>query len=102
MTQTKRASIAPEVPTLAESGVPGFSAGIWMGLLAPAGTPADVVDKLSLAANDALKADEVAKLMKAQGIDALGGSPAEFKIFVDHELKQWADVVQTAGIAKKR
>jgi tripartite-type tricarboxylate transporter receptor subunit TctC len=102
VTQTKRASLAPDVPTLAESGIPGFSAGIWMGLLAPAGTPSEAVDKLSGAANDALKADEVVKLMKAQGIDALGGSPAEFKTFVDHELKQWAAVVETASISKKR
>ena len=59
VTQPKRAAIAPDVPTMVEAGVPGYSAGIWMGLLAPAGTPPEIVDKLSHAANEALKSNEV-------------------------------------------
>ncbi len=100
VTQPKRAAIAPDVPTMIESGVPGYSAGIWMGLLAPSGTPPAIVDKLSRAANEALQTKEVQSLMQAQGVDALGSTPAEFARFIDDELKKWASVVATAGIKK--
>ncbi len=98
VTQPKRAAIAPDVPTMVEAGVPGYSAGIWMGLLAPAGTPREIVDKLSRAANDAVKSKEVLTLMEAQGVDPLGGTPAEFAQFIDDELKKWAEVVRVSGV----
>ncbi len=101
VTQEKRAQIAPEVPTMIEAGVPGYSAGIWMGLLAPAGTPPEIVDKLSRAANEALKSNEMATLLDKQGVDPLGGTPAEFARFIDAELKKWAAVVAAAGIKTK-
>jgi len=88
------------VPTMAEAGLPGYSAGIWMGLLAPAGTPPDIVDKLSRAANEALRADDVLLLMRNQGVDPLGGTPAAFARFIDEELKKWATVAAAAGIKK--
>ena len=98
VTQPKRAAIAPEVPSMVEAGVPGYSAGIWMGLLAPSGTPRDIVDKLSRAANEALKSKEVLSLMEKQGVDPLGGTPAEFARFIDNELKKWDGVVKASGI----
>jgi tripartite-type tricarboxylate transporter receptor subunit TctC len=98
VTQEKRAAIAPDVPTMVEAGVPGYSAGIWMGLLAPSGTPPAIVDKLSRAANEGLKSKEVLTLLEAQGVDPLGGTPAEFKKFIDGELTKWAEVVRAAGI----
>jgi tripartite-type tricarboxylate transporter receptor subunit TctC len=98
VTQPTRAAIAPEVPTMVEAGVEGYSAGIWMGLLAPAGTPPEVVDKLSRAANEALKSKEVLSLLAAQGVDPLGGTPAEFARFIEDELKKWDGVVKAAGI----
>jgi tripartite-type tricarboxylate transporter receptor subunit TctC len=100
VTQTRRAAIAPEVPTMAEQGLPGYSAGIWMGMLAPAGTPGPIVERLSRAAQEALPSAEVAALLKTQGVDALGGSPADFARLIDEELKKWAAVVQAAGIKK--
>jgi tripartite-type tricarboxylate transporter receptor subunit TctC len=100
VTQEKRAAIAPDVPTMAEAGLPGYSAGIWMGLLAPTGTPADIVDKLSRAANEALHSKEVMTLLSTQGIDPLGGTPAEFGRFIDNELKKWSAVAAAAGIKK--
>ena len=100
VTQPTRAAIAPDVPTMAESGVPGYSAGIWMGVLAPAGTPAEIVGKLSRAANEALKSPEVTSLLRVQGVDPLGGSPEEFARFIDAELKKWAGVVNEAGIKR--
>jgi tripartite-type tricarboxylate transporter receptor subunit TctC len=101
VTQEKRAKIAPEVPTMIEAGVPGYSAGIWMGLLAPAGTPPEIVDKLSRSANEALKSNEMLTLLDKQGVDPLGGTPAEFARFIDAELKKWAVVVAAAGIKTK-
>src|SRR6187551_1949638 len=101
VTQPKRAAIAPEVPTMVEAGVPGYSAGIWMGLLGPSGTPRDIVDKLSRAANEALKSKEVLALMEKQGVDPLGGTPAEFAQFIDDELKKWAEVVRASGVKER-
>ena len=72
-----------------------------MGLLAPAGTPPEIVDKLSRAANEGLKSKEVLALMEAQGVDPLGGTPAEFAQFIDDELKKWDGVVKVAGIKAK-
>lgn len=69
-----------------------------MGVLAPSGTPRDVVEKLSRAANEAVKSPEVLALLAAQGVDPLGGSPEEFARFIDVELKKWASVVTDAGI----
>jgi tripartite-type tricarboxylate transporter receptor subunit TctC len=100
VTQRERAAIAPDVPTMAESGAPGYSAGIWMGLLAPAGTPPEAIDKLSRAANEALRSNEVLSPMRTQGVEPLGGSPDAFAQFIDGELKKWASVVAAAGIKK--
>jgi tripartite-type tricarboxylate transporter receptor subunit TctC len=98
VTQPTRAAIAPDVPTMVEAGVEGYSAGIWMGLLAPAGTPREIIDKLSRAANDALKSKEVLSVLEQQGVDPLGGTSAEFAKFIDDELKKWDGVVQASGI----
>jgi tripartite-type tricarboxylate transporter receptor subunit TctC len=78
--QSRRAGIMPDVPTMDEAGMPGFDAGIWIGLLAPAGTPPDIVEKLSASASEALKTDAVQAALKPQGIDSLGGGPAAFPI----------------------
>jgi tripartite-type tricarboxylate transporter receptor subunit TctC len=87
--QPKRAGIMPDLPTMAEAGMPGFDAGIWIGLLAPAGTPADIVDKLSKAANDALKTNAVVKALSTQGIDAIGGTPKDFADFIRTDIDKW-------------
>lgn len=98
--QPKRAGILPDVPTLAEAGMPGVDAGIWVGLLAPPGTPADIANKLSAAANEALKADAVKKVLDTQGIDPLGGSPEEFSKFIDADIKKWEQVLTASGLRK--
>ena len=69
-------------------------------MLAPVGTPGPIVERLSRAAQEALPSAEVAALLKTQGVDALGGSPADFARMIDEELKKWAAVVQAAGIKK--
>jgi tripartite-type tricarboxylate transporter receptor subunit TctC len=97
--QSMRASIMPDVPTLAEAGMKGFDAGIWIGLLAPAATPPSIVEKLSRAANDALNTEEVRNALKRQGTDPLGGTPKEFAAFIRADIEKWvamlASPVQT-------
>jgi tripartite-type tricarboxylate transporter receptor subunit TctC len=99
-TEAKRTAIAPDLPTMAEAGLPGFETGLWFGLMAPAGTAKEIVDKLNRAGNEALKADEVAKALAPQGIDLVGGSPDDFAGFLDSEMKRWTTVAQAAGLKK--
>ena len=100
MAQPTRASIMPEVPTLAEAGMKGFDAGIWIGLLAPAATPLAIVEKLSRAANDALKTEEVRSALRRQGIDPLGGTPKEFADFIRADIDKWVAVLASSAQGK--
>jgi tripartite-type tricarboxylate transporter receptor subunit TctC len=100
-TEVKRAAMAPDLPTMAEAGLPGFETGLWFGLVAPAGTPKEIIDKLARAGNEALKADEVGKALAPQGIDLVGGSPEEFARYLDGEMKRWATVAEAAGLKKQ-
>jgi tripartite-type tricarboxylate transporter receptor subunit TctC len=97
--QPRRAAMMPDVPTMAEQGMPGFDAGIWIGLLAPAGTPAPIVEKLSDAANEALKSADVNTALKAQGIDSVGDTSADFRSFIAADTKKWTTVVRSAGLS---
>jgi tripartite-type tricarboxylate transporter receptor subunit TctC len=99
-TEAKRAAVAPDLPTMEEAGLPGFEAGLWFGLMAPAGTPREIIAKLARAANESLKSDEVAKALISQGIDPVGGSPEEFTRYIEREMKRWATVAQAAGLKK--
>jgi tripartite-type tricarboxylate transporter receptor subunit TctC len=87
--QSRRAAILPNVPTLAEAGMTGYDAGIWIGLLAPAATPPGIVNKLSAAANDALKTEQVQATLKVQGTDPVGSTPAEFADFIKADIEKW-------------
>jgi tripartite-type tricarboxylate transporter receptor subunit TctC len=91
--QPKRATILPDVPTMDEQGIPGFDVGIWIGLLAPAGTPAPIVDKLAQAANGALQTEMVATALKTQGIDPIGAAPAEFRSFIEADIEKWRSIL---------
>jgi tripartite-type tricarboxylate transporter receptor subunit TctC len=90
----------PDVPTLAEAGMTGYDAGIWIGLLAPAGTPPAIIEKLSAAANDALKAESVRAALKAQGTDPVGGTPKEFADFIRADIEKWTAVLATSGVKR--
>lgn len=94
----KRASVAPNLPTMMESGVPDFDISTWFGLMAPAGTNKSVVSTLAKAVNAALNSDQVKSGFKKQGFDTLGGSPEEFAKFLDRELKNWAAAAEAAGV----
>ena len=100
-TQLKRLAMAPDVPTMAEAGLQGYDAVVWMGLLAPTGTPREIVDKLAKTANEALHSDDVMAPLRTQGFEPIGGSPEEFGRYIDRELRKWTDVATAAGLQKK-
>jgi tripartite-type tricarboxylate transporter receptor subunit TctC len=99
-TQLQRAGIAPRLPTMSEAGLAGFNTGIWMGLLAPAGTPREVIDKLAHALNGALKSQDVVTGLNRLGMDALGGTPEDFSDFIASEIKKTTIVAAAAGLKK--
>jgi tripartite-type tricarboxylate transporter receptor subunit TctC len=101
-TQSKRASVAPDLPTISESGLPGFNTGLWFGIVAPAGTPKPIVDKISKAVNEALKDPDLLKQLHVQGLDALGGSPDDFGRFIKSETQRWANIIHEMDAAKKK
>ncbi|PWT82784.1 MAG: hypothetical protein C5B57_08110 [Blastocatellia bacterium] len=94
----KRPSIAPNLPTMAEAGMPDFDTSIWFGLMAPAGTPRDVIDKLARAAGEALRSNEVLAALHPQGFDALSGGPEVFAGTIQTEIKRWGEVARAAGL----
>jgi tripartite-type tricarboxylate transporter receptor subunit TctC len=98
--QSRRAAIMPDVPTLAEAGMTGYDAGIWIGLLAPAGTPQAIIEKLSGAANEALGTEQVRTALKLQGTDPLGGTPKEFADFIRADIEKWVAVLASPGVKK--
>jgi tripartite-type tricarboxylate transporter receptor subunit TctC len=93
-----RATAAPNLPTVAEAGLPGFDTSVWFGIVGPAGMPREIVEKLSQAINAALKDDEVTKPLHAAGLDTKGGTPEEFGAYIASETKKWTDVVSAAGL----
>jgi tripartite-type tricarboxylate transporter receptor subunit TctC len=100
MAQPKRAGVMPDVPTMAEQGMPGFDTGIWIGLMAPAGTPKEIVEKLAAGTSEALTTESVKTALNAQGIDPLGGTPAEFAAFIREDIDKWVAVLKSAGLNK--
>ena len=97
VTGSKRSPQLPDVPTIAESGVPGYEAHVWMGLLAPRGTPQAIIDRLNAELRQALATEEVRTYMTTAGIEIVGSSPAEFNRFFRAERDQWAKVIRETG-----
>jgi tripartite-type tricarboxylate transporter receptor subunit TctC len=100
VTDPKRSAFYPELPTMIESGVPDCVSVLWFGISAPSGTPQPIIDRLSKAANEALKADDVVKSLHAQTVEALGGSQEDFRKHMEAEQKRWNAVVADAGLKK--
>ncbi len=98
VTTAKRAAVVPDLPTIAEAGVPGYEATAWYGLFAPAGTPAPVVAKLSTEAIRILKTAEVAERVANLGAEPVASTPAEYADFLRAEMARWGKVVRSAGI----
>lgn len=94
----KRTPLHPDTPTFVESGLPTVVGYGWYGLMAPAGTPAAIVQRLNAEANAALADAEVRRRIEAAGLQIRGGSAAEFRDFIDSEARKWAQVIKTANI----
>lgn len=99
-TQQRRATSAPDLPTMAELGVADFDTGVWFGLLTPTGTPQNVIDTLSHAANEGLKSPDMLTALRVQGIEPLGGAPEDFGAYIRTEIDKWAAVIKAAGLKK--
>jgi tripartite-type tricarboxylate transporter receptor subunit TctC len=98
ITSIKRSALAPDLPTMAESGFPGFEAVPWFGLLAPAGTPQDVIDKVHDETVKVMAIPEVRKKFDELGLASVGNTPAEFAAVINKETPEWAKVIKDADI----
>lgn len=99
-TEAKRSSVVPDLPTIAEAGLPGYAAGLWFGILGPGGLLQPVIDTLSKATNAALQDPTVLKELERQGLNTAGGSPQEFARFIASETERWARVIKSMDAAK--
>jgi len=98
VTAKERIPAAPDVPTMAEQGVPDFVSGTWAGIIAPAGTPKEIVDRVAAEARKALADPAMKAKLAEQGIVAVGDGPDEFRVFVTDEIARWSKVITDAGI----
>jgi tripartite-type tricarboxylate transporter receptor subunit TctC len=98
VTGSSRSAGMPDVPTVAEAALPGYEASTWYGVLAPAGTPAAITERLSGEFRKSLDADEVKGVLLAQGLDLVGSTPQQFAAYIRTELIKWAKVVKATGM----
>ncbi len=101
VTSARRSSIAPDIPTLAESGVPGFEVTSWYGLMVPAGTPKDIVARLHAAAVSALAQPEVKERFAPTDLEPVGSTPEQFGALVRSEVAKWAKVIRASGMKEE-
>jgi tripartite-type tricarboxylate transporter receptor subunit TctC len=94
-----RSALAPDLPTIAELGVPGYEGILWIGVMAPAGTPAPVIDKLAAACDRAVRSVELIERFRRDGIDPGGGTPASFGERISAEIAQWRELIQSVKIS---
>lgn len=93
----KRSSAVPDIPTIAEAGLPGYEAGTWYGLLAPAGTPNDILVRLNTELVKGLRSDDMKKRIAAEGGDIVGSTPEEFTVVIKRDIEKWTRVVNASG-----
>ncbi|MET0209077.1 MAG: tripartite tricarboxylate transporter substrate binding protein [Burkholderiaceae bacterium] len=98
VTTTKRSALMPELPTIAEAGLPGYETVAWFGVFAPAGTPPDIVNKLSIEIGKIARSPEMRERLVAMGAEPVGGTPDEFKAVVDRDIAKWKPLAQKVGI----
>ena len=99
MTTAKRASILPDVPTIAEAGVPGYEAAIWWGVLGPAGMPRDLVNRINSQIGAILGEPETVKWFTSQAADPAPCTPDDFRRLITSELSRWSKVAKDTGIS---
>ena len=95
---SQRSKLMPDIPTIAELGLPGYEGILWIGMMAPAGTPQAIIDKLAAASAKAARDPGVVERLTRDGVDLVGGTPAEMKALIDRELPQWRDLAKAANI----
>lgn len=98
MTGMKRSSVLPDLPTVAESGVPGYEVSAWFGIFAPAGVPQPVVERLNAEFVRALQQPDLRQRLASQGAEPLTSTPAEFSAYLRSEIDKWAKVVKASGM----
>ena len=98
VTSNTRFELMPQIPTIAEAGVPGYEAVFWFGTFVPAGTPRDIVARLNKEIRNVLQVAEVRARLLESGLVATGGTVEDFAVFVPAESKKWAKLVQEKGI----
>lgn len=94
---SRRAPSLPNIPTVAESGLPGFNVTVWQGVLAPAGTPRDVIDLLNSKFVAALRTPEVTARLASMNVEMAGSTPEEFSVFLKQDIAKWAKVIKASG-----
>jgi len=97
----KRSPQIPEVPTFIESGFPGFKILTWNGLLATAGTPNEIIDRIAKEVSGAVKDPKLVERLAGTGVDPLGNSPEEFAAMIAADMALWAEAVKIAGVQEK-
>ena len=100
VTTKQRMTIDPSLPTISEAGLPGFDTSVWMEIMAPAGTPKPIIDRLAEAIAQAGKSDDVIKPLSAQGFEVATQDSREFASYIETETHKWRDVVLRAGLKK--
>jgi tripartite-type tricarboxylate transporter receptor subunit TctC len=98
VTGQKRSEVAPDIPTIAEAGVPGYEATIWLGVMAPKGTPQPIIEKLNAEIGKVVNRPDVKQAWEKQGALPMNMSPAEFGRYLRKDIDKWAKVIETAGI----
>ncbi|MFZ2386626.1 MAG: tripartite tricarboxylate transporter substrate-binding protein, partial [Polaromonas sp.] len=98
ITTPRRMALFPDVPTLAESGMPGFEVGAWQGVMVPANTPKPIIQRLNAEVMKALQTPEVRQKLALQGAEPLGSTPEAYGVYVQNELTRWANVVKQTGV----
>ena len=93
-----RSALMPDIPTIAELGLPGYEGILWIGLMAPAGTPQAVIDRLAAASAKAANSPDLVERLQRDGVDLIGGTPAQFKSQIARELVQWRELAKAANI----
>jgi tripartite-type tricarboxylate transporter receptor subunit TctC len=98
VTGPRRSPLLPQVPTMQEAGIPGYASSTWYGIVAPAGTPQAIIDKLHREIVAALRDPNMQRTFAEEGIDPIGDTPQEFRAFMSSEIDKWRNVIKRAGI----
>ena len=99
VTGLKRIAAMPEVPTIAESALPGYEATQWFGLLAPAGTPRPIIDRLYQESLRAIRMQDTRERFAVEALEPVGSAPDEFAAYIASEMNKWGKVIKAAGIS---